>query len=215
MAGSFETSVFVNCPFDEEYAPLLEAALFCITNLGFCPRLANERLEAGENRLDKIIEMIGGSKYSIHDLSRAQAKADGDFFRMNMPFEFGIDMGLRRSGVDPMTQKKFLVFEDNRFDLKRALSDIAGQDVEFHRCDHEQVIRKVRDFFRVEAGVEAPGPARLEADYTTFLGWMTEKKIFEGHSEEQALNLPTRERLDEMKEWIRVGKPATFMAARS
>jgi hypothetical protein len=54
----FERSVFVNCPFDSDYAPLLEAALFCLVYFGFSPRLANERLEAGENRLDKIVEMI-------------------------------------------------------------------------------------------------------------------------------------------------------------
>lgn len=64
----FEGSVFVNSPFDDEYAPLLEAALFCVVYFGFTPRLANERLETGENRLDKIVEMIKCSKYSIHDL---------------------------------------------------------------------------------------------------------------------------------------------------
>jgi len=46
--AAFETSVFVNCPFDDDYAPLLEAALFCTVSLGFVPYLANARLEAGE-----------------------------------------------------------------------------------------------------------------------------------------------------------------------
>jgi hypothetical protein len=39
---------------------------------------------------------------------------------------------------------------------------------------------------------------------------MTEKKIYEGHSPEDAVNLPTRERLDEMKTWIELGKPIKF-----
>lgn len=191
---------------------MLEAALFCVTYFGLFPRLANERLEAGENRLDKTVEMVRNSKYSIHDLSRCYARNAGDCFRMNMPFEFGIDVGLRRSGTEPLNQKKFMVFEDNRHDLKAALSDISGQDVEFHGCDHEIVIKKVRDFFRVEAKIPAPGPARIEAEYATFQGWMTEKKIFEGHSESKALNLPTRERLDEMHEWVRLGNPSSFKA---
>jgi hypothetical protein len=72
-ADQFDRTVFVNCPFDEDYAPLLEAALFCVVYFGFTPRLANERLEAGENRLDKIVEMIQSAKYSIHDLSRCKA----------------------------------------------------------------------------------------------------------------------------------------------
>lgn len=115
--------------------------MFCVTYFGFYPRLANERLEAGENRLDKIIGMIKGSKYSIHDLSRCQSQKGGEFFRMNMPFEYGIDVGLRRSGVAPYKSKKFLVFERNRFDLKRALSDTAGHDVEFHENNFEYVIK--------------------------------------------------------------------------
>jgi hypothetical protein len=39
---------------------------------------------------------------------------------------------------------------------------------------------------------------------------MTEKKLAEGHSEADALALPTRERLDEMKSWFASGKPVTF-----
>ncbi len=206
----FERSVFVNCPFDSEYAPLLEAALFCVIYFGYSPRLANERLEAGENRLDKICKMLRESKYSIHDLSRCKARKENDSFRMNMPFEFGIDVGLRRSGVRRFRDKKFLVLEEKRFDLKSSLSDIAGQDVEFHGRDFELVIKRVRDFFRVEANVSAPGRKRLLSDYVTFQGWMTEKKIYEGHSESDAVNLPTRERLDEMQEWVALGKPEDF-----
>jgi hypothetical protein len=86
--GQFERTVFVNYPFDEDYAPLLEAEIFCVVYFGFSPRLANERLEAGKNRLDKIFNMIRGSKYSIHDLSRCKAKQSAEYFRMNMPFEF-------------------------------------------------------------------------------------------------------------------------------
>lgn len=182
LLASFEQSVFINCPFDEEYSPLLEAILFCTTYFGFSPRLANERLEDGENRLDKIVDMIKGSKYSIHDLSRGKSEGAGEFFRMNMPFEFGLDVGLRRSGVDRLDEKKFLIFEHEPFDLKRSLSDTAGQDVQFHRGNYELVIEKVRHFFRVEAAVAAPGPSKLVSDYVTFQGWMFAKKSFEGHS---------------------------------
>ena len=139
----FERSVFVNCPIDDDYAPLLEAAIFCVTYFGFLPRLASERLEAGENRLDKIVGMILNSKYSIHDLSRCRAEKAGDFLRMNMTFEYGIDVGFRLSGSDRLRNKNFLIFERHQYDLKRALSDIAGQDVEHHSDNYETVIRKV------------------------------------------------------------------------
>lgn len=129
---------------------------------------------------------------------------------MNMPFELGIDLGFRRGNVPVFQQKKFLIFEKEPYDLKRALSDIAGQDVAYHRNNFELIIKNVRDFFRVEALEDVPGPAQIETDYATFQGWMIEKKIFEGHSETQALHLPTSERLEEMKVWVGAGRPSQF-----
>jgi hypothetical protein len=208
--ADFEKTVFVNCPFDEQYAPLLEAAVFCIVYFGFVPRLANERVESGESRLDKIVEMIRSAKYSLHDLSRRKSAASGEFMRMNMPFELGVDFGMRQSGSQPYNSKKFLIFEETQYDLKKSLSDMAGQDVEHHRGNFELVIRRVRDFFRVEAGIVAPGPSRIISDYSTFQGWMTEKKIFEGHSEKEALTLPTKERVEEMVAWNAASRPTQF-----
>lgn len=208
---AFETDVFINCPFDEAYAPLLEAMLFCVVYAGLTPRLANERLENGENRLDKIIGLARGAKYSIHDVSRAQASKPDEWFRMNMPFELGMDFGIRRTAGPEAGQKKFLIFERNPYDTKRALSDLAGQDVEAHHDRHEDVILRVRNFLRVEAGCALPGAARIAADYATFQGWMVEKKIRDGHSEREALRLPVSERLDEMRAWVAAGKPAAFV----
>lgn len=210
----FDAAVFVNCPFDDEFAPLLEAALFCVVRFGFTPRLANERLEAGENRLDKIVSMVRAAKNSIHDLSRSQALRKGEDFRMNMPFEFGVDVGRRRSGIAALADKKFLIFERDPYALKRALSDIAGQDVECHHGEHERVMKAVRHFFRVEAGVDAPGPSQLVSEYATFEGWMIDKKIDEGHSAAEARQLPTRERLDEMRAWVNSGRPDQYKKRR-
>lgn len=62
----------------------------------------------------------------------------------------------------------------------------------------------------MEAGVNAPGPSKLVSDYATFQGWMIEKKIVEGHSEREAVNLPTQGRVDEMKAWVRLGRPGEY-----
>lgn len=207
---TYETDVFTNCPFDEEYAPLLEAILFCITYAGLNARLATERLEAGENRLDKIFELARGSRYSIHDLSRCQSRAANEYARMNMPFELGLDLGIRRSAADLPSAKKFLIFERNPYELKRTLSDLAGQDVFAHKEDYLEVIRGMRDFLKVEAKKDIPGATRIISDYETFQGWMLEKKISEGHSERDALRLPTSERLQEMRTWVDEGKPVEF-----
>jgi hypothetical protein len=79
---NFARNVFINCPFDRDYEPILQAMLFCIVYLNFTPLLATIRNDSGENRLEKIKGLIETSKYSIHDLSRSQAKRKGEHARM-------------------------------------------------------------------------------------------------------------------------------------
>lgn len=208
--SDYQKSVFINCPFDEEFGPLLEAMLFCIVRSGLIPRLASESLEAGQSRLEKILELIGLCRFSIHDLSRAVSKSANENFRMNMPFELGLDMGRRRAPDPETSDKKFLIFEKEPYELKRCLSDLNGVDVAFHREDYQLIIKKLRDFLRVEANCKLPGPTALEDEYAIFQGWMTEKKIHEGHTEKEALDLPTQERLDEMHSWMAQGRPTEF-----
>jgi hypothetical protein len=90
---SFEESVFINCPFDDEYTKLLRPLLFTILFLGKSPRLTLERSDSGKARIDKIVELVQDSKFGIHDLSRCCATAKGELYRLNMPLELGIDLG--------------------------------------------------------------------------------------------------------------------------
>ena len=86
----FDRSIFVNCPFDKDYEPILQAVLFSIVYVGLHPRIATERNDSAEIRIEKITGMIEALKSSIHDLSPSQAKKKGEFYRLNMPFEYGI-----------------------------------------------------------------------------------------------------------------------------
>ena len=70
--GGFESSAFVNCPFDEDYEPILQAVLFCLVRFGLTPRIAKERSNAGEGRVERILELVASSKYSIHEVRRAR-----------------------------------------------------------------------------------------------------------------------------------------------
>lgn len=205
----YDSSVFVNCPFDTEFTPLLEAMLFCIVRSGLVPRLASERLEAGESRLEKILGMIENCKFSVHDLSRAVSTSAGETFRMNMPFELGLDMGRRRAPDEETNDKKFLIFEKEPYELKKCLSDLAGVDVSHHKDDYLKIIKALRDFFTVEAGCELPGVTKLDGDYQDFQSWMIEKKIDEGHTEKEAIDIPTKERLSEMHQWMDAGRPVS------
>src|SRR3954468_768137 len=96
--SAYERSVFINCPFDDEYTPIFEAIVFTIQACGFSARCARSRLNSGEVRLHKILEIIGDCRYSIHDLSRTQLDRTTALPRFNMPLELGIDIGCRAYG---------------------------------------------------------------------------------------------------------------------
>ena len=95
LKKDFSKSVFINCPFDDQFIPLLRSILFVIIYLGFTPRIALERFDSGEARINKIINLIEASKFSIHDLSRIKSSEKSEYFRLNMPFELGVDIGCK------------------------------------------------------------------------------------------------------------------------
>ncbi len=97
-SADFDRSVFINCPFDSEFLPLAQALVFSILRLGLEPRIATERADSGETRVQKIRELIRSSRFSIHDLSRMEPLGPHDLPRFNMPFELGLDLGCRYYG---------------------------------------------------------------------------------------------------------------------
>lgn len=206
----FDQSIFINCPFDKDYEPILQAILFCVIYLGFNPRLATERANAAENRIDKISELIQSSKYSIHDLSRCRAKKAGEYFRLNMPFELGIDYGCRRFLGNKYLDKKFLILEQERYRFQAAISDIAGCDIEPHGGNYQKAIEKVRNWLVQEAGAHKDGPSKILQKYTDFQEWNYERLLHLGHSEDDIQRYPTQELMVSMKDWMAAAQPATF-----
>lgn len=91
----FEKHVFINCPIDIHYYPLLKVLVFTFVKYGMIPRVALENSDAGQARITKVLGLIKESKYSIHDLSRLKSVKAKEFYRMNMPFEIGVDFGAR------------------------------------------------------------------------------------------------------------------------
>jgi hypothetical protein len=204
----FERSVFINCPFDDAFAPILQAIAFCVTDLGFHPRLAPENADNAASRLDRIIALIHGSQYGIHDLSRCKAVAAGDFARMNMPFELGIDHGARRFGKGRHRQKAILILEHTRFDYQRTLSDIAGWDIGAHDGDHIKAVREVRNWLVRQAGAERIGADRILKNYVVFQTWYWQRETARGASEDDIRTYPTVEVVTAMRQWIEDGRPS-------
>lgn len=203
----FEQSVFINCPFDSDYDATLQAILFTVVYLGFSPRLSRERNDSAETRVEKITGLIEASKFSIHDLSRCVAKKRGEHFRLNMPFELGIDWACRRYYGSGREAKRFLILEERAYRYQAALSDISGCDIQYHAGDFQQAMRKVRNWLVSEAKIAAEGASRIFAKYVDFQGWYYEKQLAAGFSEEDIKDYDTSELLAAMLEWINAGCP--------
>ena len=81
--------------------------IFTVSYLGFFPRLALEKADSGESRISKILDMIIGSKFGIHDISRIVSSSSNEYYRMNMPFELGVDYACQHLLKKPENTKKY------------------------------------------------------------------------------------------------------------
>lgn len=204
----FDRSVFINCPFDEDFRPILEAIAFCIVDCGLSPRLSTERLDSGEARLAKIVELMRESRYSIHDLSRVQATTEGEYARLNMPFELGVDHGLAQSGNPDLATKKLLVVAEDQYKYQVALSDIAGWDIDAHDGKYDKAIRCVRNWL-VSHLQGIPAASTIIGHYIGFQEWDYERLLAEGWDEVDIQDRRTPELLEAMNAWIAAGRPPT------
>lgn len=142
----YETSVFVNCPFDDAYRDLFQALVFAIHDCGYVARCALELQDGSQVRIDKISLIIAECKLGIHDISRTELDADSGLPRFNMPFELGMFVGAKRYGRAEQKRKNGLILDTERYRYQRFISDIAGQDISAHSGDPSRVIRVVRDW---------------------------------------------------------------------
>lgn len=200
----FDKSVFINCPFDSSYYVLLHSMLFSIVALGYTPRIAKETTDAGVLRLNKIYELINASKYSIHDLSKIKAAKKNEYFRLNMPFELGLDYGCRKYSSDErMFEKKFLVLSGAEYEYMKALSDISGVDIQYHKNEPREMIKAIRHWFFTNAGLKnAPSPNEIwlkSIDFNAAYVLFAREK---GYEAEDMYSIPLREQISMIEEFI-------------
>ena len=200
---AFETNVFINCPFDANYLSLLRPLLFCVLDLEFEPRIALERFDSGEPRFEKIVELIRDSKYAIHDLSRLRAREAGEVFRMNMPFELGLDVGCRRFKGGKWSNKKCLILEAERYQYQAAISDLSNSDIGVHSNEPAHVVVQVRNWLSNQSQIEFPGPERIWGRFTEFMAANYDNLKARGFADHDIDELPVDELLRGMKRWLR------------
>jgi hypothetical protein len=200
---NFEKNIFVNCPFDKDFMPLLKPLLFTILYCGYTPRIALERLDSGEVRLMKIKELIDSSKYSVHDLSRVKSIVKDEYFRLNMPFEIGLDLGCRLYHSDlKYRDKRALILESEQYSYQKALSDLSNSDVKCHKGDPEELIFEVRSWFSEINKDEMPGGTLIWDDYNTFLTDLFESMLQKGLKQKDIDRMTMAELIIRMQDWI-------------
>ncbi len=164
----YDRQVFLNCPFDDDYQPLLRAAVFSIHACGFKARIALENTGSESVRLDRLVQLIGECGLGIHDLSRVRLSSATELPRFNMPFECGVFYGARRFGAQAQRRKRFLLLDKEPFQYQKTMSDAAGLDPRVHGDDPERLIACIRDFLADGLDPKPIGPTRIAALYQEF-----------------------------------------------
>lgn len=201
--ANYDLNVFVNCPFDAEYSPLLKTLLFVLVSFDLNPRLALERSDSGEVRLEKIKELIEASKYGIHDLSRSRAKKVGEYFRHNMPFELGLDLGCRSYlDEDYYKDKKILILEEERYSVQKSLSDLSFADCKCHKGVAEEMVYAIRSWFAENGFQDLDSPSVIWDNYNFFLASLYEEKAKEGWKKKDINRMPIAEYLSEVFNYL-------------
>lgn len=155
-------TVFINCPFDTDYRKFFDAICFAIQACGFSPRCALEDQDSHQPRVQRIAELVRSSALSIHDLSRVTVPLGG-LPRFNMPFELGLFMGFHWDNRAPC-----LVLDTHPSRYRKAISDIAGQDIQNYGSAIAVLIACVRNFLADRARTRPHSPSHIVRNYLLF-----------------------------------------------
>ena len=127
MNTSYDDNVFLNCPFDKNYWPIMESITFAIHDCGFFARSALESDDGSEVRIRKIQDLIRSCRYGIHDISRIELSQNSGLPRFNMPLELGIFLGAKSFGSGLQELKKCMILDSDAYRYQRFVSDITRQ----------------------------------------------------------------------------------------
>ncbi|EGQ8234472.1 hypothetical protein GWA11_22335 [Vibrio parahaemolyticus] len=197
----FERNVFVNCPFDDDYRSLLVSIIFTLKSLGYIPRLSLERADSAESRIQKIVGLIDESKFGIHDLSRIVSSGSDEHFRMNMPFELGIDYGAKALKGGVWSSKQLLILEKERYRYQKALSDLSGSDIKNHNDDPATVVKVVRDWFVTNEGIRAASGNKIWSQFNEFNAYLYDEAV-EKDGHESVDELEIIEVIHHIDDWL-------------
>lgn len=150
--------------------------------------------------VDKITQLIAESKFGIHDLSRMIAAKKGEVYRMNMPFELGMDYGCKQFKDGKWADKKILILDKEQHRFKQALSDLSGCDIKPHKDDPQQAVIAVRDWLITEELNRGSSGAEVWRQFNDFRAYLYDEVVIKDkHSSIDAVQVT--EVIHHIREW--------------
>ena len=163
--SKYNENVFINCPFDASYKPLLDAIVFAVFDCGFVARCALEEDDGSQIRVQKIFDIIYQCRLSVHDLSRVEIDRSTKLPRFNMPLELGAFLGAKHFGSGTQKKKACLILDSEKYRYRKFISDIAGQNIKVHENNPKIIVRVVRDWLRTYSQVSIPSGSVIWSRY--------------------------------------------------
>jgi hypothetical protein len=131
--GSYpQYEVFLNYPFDFEYAPFADALHFGVVAAGLRPVCAKDLSMPDRSRLEGIVDAIAKCNFSIHDLSRCGQP------RQNMALELGMAFAIMSETQHRDHRAASVVLAQT--DYRRFISDLGGYDPRLYHDDLSLVL---------------------------------------------------------------------------
>ena len=139
-----DPDVFLNVPYDPRFLDIFLAYIAGISALGLYPRTTLE-IPGGERRLDRILDLIGSCRSSVHDLSLLAPHASHrQVPHFKMAFELGLTVAWDRAHPGCHT---WYAFETNARRVGSTLSDLSGTDLYIHGGRPAGVFRELCNAF--------------------------------------------------------------------
>ena len=182
MAPPYEKSVFINCPYDDAFAPLFDAIVLTIAARGFTPRSARETEGQGDPRIFRIAQGLMTSKYSIHDLSRFQGEGVENLARFNMPLELGMALAIRFMKDGQLATHNWVALVPSGAALQKFASDLVAYDLRDHDSQPPTVIKRVAAWLSEQPDFTGPTPTAQ-----TILGAFQNFRALLDQEQQQAL----------------------------
>ena len=162
--------VFINCPFSADYLQNFRAIVFTVIRSGFEPRCALEADDGGENRFNKICNIISQCRLGIHDISKTELDAKSRLPRFKMPLELGLFLAAKKFGSGQQKGKRCIILDKEPYRYQQFISDISGQDIHSHKGKVEQLISEIASWLRAETPApDVPGGAAIAREFQRFL----------------------------------------------